>query len=219
MLHKEEKKEYVSILSSDASLRMVVPNGTQGSVVREYETSTGQKGTKTELVFQKISGKITNIGFYEGDFGKLVQLDITDEAGTLTLSVSTAQNYGEDIMKKIPNINLDLPIILTPYSFDDEKGKNKRGVSIVQEGVKIKNFFYDEVAKKNINGYPDPEGDTKSYDKDDWKIYFMKARKFLISYIEEKFPTKNVPTINTTSDVADIYPTEQESIDASKIPF
>lgn len=214
-LIKQERKEFVSILGSDATLRMTVPEGTEGSIVREYETSTGAKGKKSELVFNKIVGKITDISFYEGDFGKLIQLDITDNDGTLTLSVSTAQNFGEDIMKKIPNIDLTKTIELSPYSFEDEKGKVRKGVSIVQEGKKIKNFFYDEVTKKNINGYPDIEGDKNSYDKDDWKIYFMKARKFLVSYIEEKYPTKNIPKPITAGEIE--YPTDE--ITPNDIPF
>lgn len=216
-LIKEDRKEYVSILSSDATLRMVVPEGTEGAVKRVYETSDGKTGSKHELVFNRIVGLVTDISFYDGDYGKLLQMDITDEKGTLTLSVSTNQNFGEDIMKKLPNINLSEVVELSPYSFDDDKGKNKRGVSIVQKGKKIQNYFYDPVAKKNINGYPDPEGDPRSYDKDDWKMYFMKARKFLVSYVEKNFPSKKQPKINSTTDLTDIYPTEE--IDPNAIPF
>jgi L-fuconolactonase len=30
--------------------------------------------------------------------------------------------------------------------------------------------------------YPDPEGNTEDYSKDDWEIYFLSARKFLINH-------------------------------------
>lgn len=206
-----DKKDFVSILSSDATLRMVVPEGTKDSVVREYETSDGKTGKKTELVWNKISGKISDIAFYDGDFGKLIQLDITDSAGTLTLSVNTATNYGEDIMKKLPAVDMEKEVEFAPYTFENDKGKTVRGVTITQDGKKIKNFFRDETGEKNINGYPDPVGDTKSFDKDDWKMYYMTARKFLIAYITEKFPTKSRPQVVSTNDIADIYPTEDSS--------
>ena len=218
-LEKIERQNYVSILSSDATFRVVVPDGTEGSIKREYETSDGKKGTKTELVFNKLTGKITNIGFYDGDFGKQLQLTITDDKGDLTLSVNTAQNYGEDIMKKIPNINLDKEVVLVPYSFEDDKGKIRKGVTITQDGKKIESFFYDKVAKKNVNGYPDPEGDRKDYDKDSWRVYFIQARKFLVGYTEKHFPAKEHKTINKTTDISDIYPTEEESIKAENIPW
>lgn len=215
LIKNKEQKQYISILSSDASLRLVVPEGTPGAVVREYELKDKTKGKKTELVFNKISGKITDISFYDGDFGKLLQLDITDDAGTLTLSVSTAQNYAEDLMKKIPSLDLSKDMEITPYCFVDDKGKTRKGVSIVQDGVKVKSFFRDEEKKVNTNGFPSPSGDEK--DSEDWKLYFMTARKFLVNYIEKNFPTKNGPKAVSTSDIASIYPTEE--INPDSIPF
>lgn len=199
----QEKKNYVSILSSDATLRMVVPTGTPDSVVRTYETSDGKTGTKTELVFNKMSGKITDISFFDGDFGKLLQLDITDDAGTLTLSVNTAQNYGEDLMKKIPSLDLSKGVEFAPYSFIDDNGKTRKGVTVTQEGKKIQNFFYDIANKKNLYDYPTPTGSEK--DKDDWKVYFIQARKFLVAYIEKNFPTKNTPKVVNADDVANLH--------------
>lgn len=191
MLTKFNKDNYVSILSSDGTLRMPVPEGTEGATVREYETSDGKKGVKHELVFNKLEGKITKVEFFDGEFGKLIQLTVTDDSGDVVLSVNTSQNYGEDLMKKLPNINFDLPVAFSPYSFEDDKGKVRKGISIVQNDNKIQNFFYDPVKQKNINGYPDPEP-GKEYDKEDWKVYFIQARKFLVKYTEDniipKFP-------------------------------
>lgn len=187
-LIKNDKENYVSILSSDGTLRMVVPDGTEGAVKREYETTDGKKGTKTELVFNKLIGKITKIEFFDGDFGKLLQLTVDDGIEKpLILSVNTSQNFGEDIMKKLPNIDLNKEVSFSPYSFEDENGKVKKGVSIVQDGKKIQNFFYNVTAKKNCNGFPEPKGDIKKYSKDKWKIYFLEAREFLIEYTTKNF--------------------------------
>jgi hypothetical protein len=188
-----EKKNYVSILGSDATLRKVVPEGTEGAVVREYETSKGEKGTKIEKVYQYIDGMITNIAFHESDFGKLLQIDIDG----MTLSVSTDQPYGEDIMKKLPNIDLTKPVKFIPFIFTPEKGKTKKGVTITQGEVKIENYFYDKEKKENINGFPEiPEDTKKANDKDLWKIYFINIRKFLEKFIQDKFvkvePTNDI---------------------------
>ncbi len=189
-LEKTHKDTFVSILSSDATFRLVVPEGTEGAVKREYEDSKGNKGVKHELVFDKMTGKITKVAFAETDFGKLLHLTITDEKGDMVLSVSTSQNYGEDLMKKLPNLDLEQDVVLSPYSFTDDKGKLRKGVSVVQNGEKIKNFFYDEKTEKVTHGYPSPKGDTKKYSKDKWKIYFLEAREFLCEYIAEHFGVK-----------------------------
>jgi hypothetical protein len=187
-----EKKDYVSILGSDASLRQVVPEGTEGSVVREYETSKGEKGTKIEKVYQFIEGMITNIAFHESDFGKLLQIDIDG----LTLSVSTDQAYGEDIMKKLPNIDLSKSVKFIPYCMTTEKGKTKKGVTIMQGEVKIENYFFDKETKTNLHDFPAiPEATLKANDKDLWKIHFITVRKFLEKFIQDKF-VKTAPEIS-----------------------
>lgn len=205
-----EKKAYVTILASDGTFRLVVPEGTPNSITREYELKDGTKGSKNELVFQKMTGIIQDVSIFDGDFGKLLQLDIEVNGKVLTLSISTEQNYGEDLMKKLPNIKLDQVVELSPYSFVDEKGKPRKGMSVVQNGEKIQNFFFDPKTKLNINGYPTPDKGTK--DTSDWKIYFLQARKFLINYTLEHFPTKKVATEKKGSlDVSSYFTGEEGS--------
>lgn len=188
-----QEQNYVSILA-DGLLHLPVPEGTEGSIVREYETSDGTKGSKTEMVFTELSGLISKIAFFEGDFGKLLQLTVSDgDDEPITLSVSTASNFGEDLMKKLPALDINLPVRLVPYSFTDEKGKNKKGVTVYQNDVKIGSHYYDEVSKSLINGIPVPpapkqKGKTITpVSKDEWKMYFMQVRMFLIDQITETF--------------------------------
>ena len=206
--NNSEKKAYVTILASDGTFRLVVPTGTPNSILREYELKDGTKGSKNELVFQKMTGIIQDVSIFDGDFGKLLQLDIAVNGKVLTLSVSTEQNYGEDLMKKLPSIKLDQVVELSPYSFTDEKGKPKKGMSIVQDGKKITNFFFDSATKSVINGYPAVEAGTK--DTSDWKIYFLQARKFLINYTTTNFPTKKIATEKASSLDVSSYITGEE---------
>lgn len=181
---------FISILA-DGSMRMVVPEGTEGAVKREYETSDEKKGVKHEIVYTELEGLIKGVKFFEGDFGKLLQIAFSGEP-LIILSVSTESSYGEDLMKKLPNIDITKEVKLVPYSFEDLKGKKRKGVTVYQDGNKIESYYYgvgNDGKKTEINGYPEvklPKG-KKTMSKDDWKLYFMTARKFLIEKIEEIF--------------------------------
>lgn len=216
----ESKKEqnYLSILA-DGKLHMTVPEGTEGAVVREYETSDGTKGHKWEKVYKDVIGKITKIGFFDGDYGRSLQLTITDgEEIPVVLSLSTSSNYGEDMMKKLLNIDLEKIVKIAPYSFTDEKGKSKKGVTVWQfseetgKNEKITNYFYDTEAKKNIHGYPEPKKLKKPLSKDQWKLYFGECREFLVETITEKFGIED-QTSASDKDFEDLVESASSKLD------
>lgn len=196
MLKVKENKIFASVLA-DGAIHIECDEGDVGAVKREYETSDGKKGIKFEKVYTEISGIINKVSFYEGDFGKSLQLEITDEGeDPITLSLSTNSNFGEDMMKKLPNINLEERVVLAPYAFVNDNGKSVKGITVTQNDKKIQNYFYDFSKKEVINGYPvpkqakitkaNPEGKLS---KEQWKAYFLEARIFLIEYIEEHYAT------------------------------
>lgn len=192
LIPRIERENFISILSSDATLRKVVDENTAGAVRREYEDSKGNKGVKFEQIFESVSGLITDIKLVDTDFGTLLQVKLTDSFlnDSEVLSISTAQSYGEDFMKKLPSLDLTKEVVIKPYKFTTEQGKELKGLSITQDSNKIKNFFYDEENKKSINGIPEPKGDTKAYSKDKWKIHFLGVRDFLTEYTKENFVSK-----------------------------
>jgi len=185
----KQDNNYLSILA-DGTLRMTVPEFTEGAVRRDYETSDGKTGTKHELVFTEVSGMITGLAFHEGEYGKSLNITIEDgDEKPVVLQVQTASNYGEDLMKKLPAVDMKQPVRLVPYSFvDKETSKNKKGVTVYQGETKIANFFQEGTGKesKMLHGYPEiPAGHgKKAPTKDDWKLYFMNCRIFLINYLE-----------------------------------
>ena len=84
------------------------------------------------------------------------------------------------------------------FKFAGDEADDVRGMEVLQADewdefkVKIANYFRgpdpesdNKEAKININGFPNPEGDTEDYSKDDWKMYFLTCRKFLITYTKE----------------------------------
>lgn len=186
---------YANILASDGTLRRSqgVTQDTPGALRRDYETSDGKKGTKYELVYTELSGIISDVTFYEGDYGKNLLITITDGDETpVILSVQTSNSYGEDVMKKLPSIDLAFPVILKPYSMVADNGKTRRGISVIQNGKKIQNHFFDFSRKENLHGYPDipvkinkKTKEKEALSKEEWKIYFAQCRVFLIDYIDE----------------------------------
>lgn len=173
----KDTKNYVSILSADGTFRLTVPEGTPGAVKRDW-TVGDKSGTKNELVYKSLSGKITNVAVVETDIGRLLQVTITDEQGDLTISTPTSNNFATDFMKKLPNINKEKEVKLAPFSFTNEKEKLVKGITITQDDVKVENFYKD-----NANGIPVPE-EGKTYTKNKWKSYFGEVEDFLVATIK-----------------------------------
>ncbi len=185
-------RTYASVLA-DGKIHVTVPEGTEGAVVRKYKTSDDKEGSKTEFVYGELIGKITKVGFYEGDYGRQLQVTVEDgKEKPVVLSLSTSSNYGEDIMKKLINVDLEKFVKIVPYSFVDEKKKSKKGITIWQKNAegkseKVKNYFWDEESEKYVKGYPEPKKSKKPLSKDQWKLYFGEVREFLVEKITEHF--------------------------------
>ena len=101
------------------------------------------------------------------------------------VSLGTSSSFGEDLMKKLIGLDFSLPVRLVPYSFTTDKGKNKRGITVYQVNTKVDSFYFDPMKKVSTNGIPETEGDTTKFDADDWKMHFMKVRKFLVGEVEK----------------------------------
>ena len=186
-LTKKETRSYITILGSTGDFRKTVPEDTEGAVFREYETSDGKTGSKHELVFASIAGFITKVDVSDSKFG--TNINITMSFGKDTdpemISLSANSPFGEDFMKKAPNINFAEAVVLSPFAFDDDAGKTRKGISITQGDQKIKNAYWDEAKNKPVEGYPEPDGDTKKFKADDWKIYFAVVRKYLLAELDK----------------------------------
>lgn len=203
-----EQKQFATVLA-DGQFHLKVPEGTEGAIIRTYETSDKKVGTVTEMVYSELIGKITKVNFQEGNYGRQLQLTVDDGKNEpVIVSLGTSSNYGEDAMKKLINIDLNKFLKIVPYAFTDEKGKKKKGITFWQKNdatgknEKIKNYFYDEEAKKNINGYPEPKKGKggKPLTTDQWKLYFGECREFLIEKITEHFKIEDQGTAVSTAD-------------------
>lgn len=188
MLSTRSKKRYISIFS-DGTFRENVDKHTEGAVERIHEKQDGSKVTKWELIYNDLRAHITGIEFLESEYGEKINITFSNGTMELVLSGLVSSPFMEDIMKKLPNVNLERTLWVAPYAMELENGKTRKGVSIKQGTEKITSFFYD--GKTNVNGYPDHDAvalkklKKPSEVKEFWKIYFMQARRFLIAYTQE----------------------------------
>jgi len=235
----EPRGSIFSVLA-DGKFHHTVTEETPGAVKREWESSDGQKsGVKWELLAQSITGLIANLGVYDGDYGKSILITFAGEnkatGDTLTdmanddsvvVSLSAQSNFGEDFLKKLPNIDIDKPVKLVPYSFEDDKGKKKRGVTVYQDDVKLQSAYHKENAKTKkfnaVNGYPAIPKEAKDWDKDEWKLYFGQARIFLLGEIKKHalFNMERMKRVKEAKKLDEEYPGDDTpGSDPSAIEF
>lgn len=183
-----EDAVYASVLA-DGRVHVEVPEGTEGAILRTYETSDKKTGQKWEHTYDQLRGKIKKIAFRDGDYGTQIMVTVGDDSGEkpVVLCLATNSNYGEDFMKKLLAIDIEQEVVLKPYSFTpDNSTKIKKGITVTQNDKKVENYFYDPEAKKNLHGFPKAPA-KKKISKDEWKVYFTQVRIFLVEKISEKF--------------------------------
>lgn len=193
---KEHEDTIYATILADGKIHVAVAEGTEGAIEREYETSAGKKGKKFEHLYTELIGKIQKVEFKEGDYGINLLVTIGEEGDEkpVTLALGTTSNFGEDLMKKLPNIDLKKNVKLEPYSFLNDKQKNTRGIVVTQpnkkgEFEKVYSFYHDNEKKTTLNGYPvQPKPKAgKPVSKVEWRKYFGAASDFLVEDITERF--------------------------------
>ena len=206
-LEVRDSKKYAIIVGGKIAIK--AEEGARDSVKREYKTSAGVEGVKWEYLYDNLRGIIQDIEIVPSDFGDQIHVLIDG----ITLSLGAASQYGNDFMKKIPTADLTKELNIVPWKMEKD-GKIKSGLVIYQgfnekegKAIKLTDYFYDWENKKCLHDFPSPE--NKVMDSDDWKMYFIKVKKFLIEYIKENIIPK----------VSKFDLTEEKGIDVSDIPF
>lgn len=228
LYEQQERGIYLNILMSDGTFRQTVTEDTPGAVRRDWQSKDGKtSGTKWEKIYPAVDGTISGITFYEGEYGKNLVITLDDGDERYVLSIKSDSPYAEDLMKKIPNIAIADKVKFSPYSFEDEKGKLRRGITVEQNGKKVQSYFYDFHTKKACNGYPEfvykvdrKTGKKKDVSTEEWKIYFASARLWLIEYIEEHHLMRPANASAISSEETDaVYAKAMEGAPDDEIPF
>lgn len=223
--HIETPRKYYTIVSG--SFRTQVNPDDPLATRREWKSPDGKSsGVKYERIVDALFGFIHDVSFVDGQFGMQVciKLDFNDSQQQPIIALNTSSREGEDFLKRLPNIDLTKEVRLRPFNFRGDDNEEVRGLEIMQPDeagdftVKITNFFRDYDKKENINGYPNPDPKaSENYSNDDWKMYFLSARKFLINYTKDnicpKFADVRLQQLPKKTD----YPTPE--INPGDIPF
>lgn len=194
----ENKVTYLNVMS-DGKFHQKVEEGTPGAVLREGETKDGTKYSKLELITDFVAGKITKVDFYDGEYGKSLVLNLETLDGDVSVSLSTASDFGKDMLHKILSVDLGTIVTLTPFIEETNKLNKKgekimnKGIRVVQNGNQVWSHFqkWDKDLGKfvSLNGMPEaptaPAGKKPS--SDEWKMYFMQAKIFMIKEVEKAF--------------------------------
>jgi len=185
---KGNNKIFLSIV--EGNLRQKVDSETKHAVKREYEVD--EKGikikkSKWELTYESWVGVIQDIRVEEGTYGQRLKVMFEDAI----LDIPTGSRYFQDFGKKIVGADINKEIIIKPFDFETEKEGTTElirltGISIDQDGKKLKSYFWNEADQKTCHGLPEPtEKEANEFDKDDWKNYYNNTlKKFLLSQIE-----------------------------------
>jgi len=188
-----ENNQYYTIIGG--TFRVQVSKDDPSAVRRDWTSADGARsGTKYERIVSALVGYIEDTQFRDGEYGMqlYVMLNENEDGSKPVIALQTASREAEDFLKKLPAVNLLKEVRLRPFNFEGDSGDEVRGMEVTQEDaegkftVKITNYFRDAEKKENINGYPNPEGNTYDYSKDDWKLYFLQARKFLVGFTKER---------------------------------
>ena len=202
--HIRESKMFYSIFDG------VIFRNAKSEEKTEQRTITKKDGTlytKEGVFIQSLEGKITNIKFRNQEFsdGSVLFLEIEiDNEGVL--SINWESRYAKNIAGRLMNeIDFTKPIIIAPYNFVTD-GKRNTGMMLKQGDVKFGSYYRDLVNKKNINGLESLDKFiTEKMDGEDWKVYFIKAGKFLKEQIKDKlipkFENQQTPAETTVEDL------------------
>ena len=193
-MQSEEKGRLLYVLA-DGLLRENVPEGTEGAKLRVVKDDAGNvKAEKWELTYPGITGFITGVTTFDGEYGVNILISMKDEnEEEFTVSLKASSMYGEDFLHKLPNVDMSKEITLKGYNFEAEGGRKMTGITMTQDvggqATKLRNAFnYKENDKwvTPIEGYPQPDDKKPPKNSEAWKIFFAQRREWVVEYLTEK---------------------------------
>lgn len=151
--------------------------GTKPEDVETTERVNKNGNTVYEQLYDFIQGKIIKAELKTHDeYGDSIILTLASGGQKANLQIKFDSAYGRSLLYKIPNINLEEEIKITPYSFvDKESGKTRLGLTIYDPLEKVPNYY----TKDDPNGMPQLKK-VKFKGKDTWdntdQIAFLKDK-------------------------------------------
>jgi hypothetical protein len=183
----------------------------EGAKLRTWKRPDKTEGSKWEYRERDVTGMITGLEFIEGKFGDNLSVEITNsECKKAKLQLGVDSDYFKSFASCLKSIHLEEEVVFNAYDFTAEDGKRRRGMSLKQDGQKVQSFYYDVEKKEAKNGMPSVDKKTaKTYEKDDWKIFYMSVKKFLKAEVKSvllpDFGTPSTEVELKSEDVEDLF--------------
>lgn len=107
---------------------------------RQHEATATSKMRQTESgkiiheeLFDSVEGKITDITFRDSDYGRQVQIHITNDGEAAILQMPFSSGVASAFFKMLPNVKADAPVRIIP-KMEEKDGKRKTSLFINQGG-------------------------------------------------------------------------------------
>jgi hypothetical protein len=144
---KKPQKNYFNIVEGKLTIR--VPEGTPNALTRVNKIGK----TVHEVKHDSFTGKIASITTSVSPYGKNWEIDFkANDESIWTLQLGYSSSFAKALLKKLPNINLDQEMTVSPFSGEID-GKKISTITVYQNGTKIEPFYN----KDNPNGLPQME--------------------------------------------------------------
>lgn len=167
---------FVTIVRGLFTIRL--PDGADDTRAVERTLEKGPNAGKTvkELQFNKLSGKVVSASIDKSDFGTNIMFNVEDGGDSYKLQIPVDSKFFGQIVKRLPNFNLDSDDTEFHMGYDSEH--DKPFMYLRQDGVTVPMAY----TKDNPNGMPKPVEKTVKGEK---KLDFEKQENFLFDVATE----------------------------------
>ena len=124
------------------------------------------------LEYDYVQGTIVAMAITEDEWGKYLDVTISDAGDTFVLRLDRGDRYWTDFLLRLPMLDLKSPTIFTPYNFKNEEDKTQQGIAMKQGVLKIPRKWTKE--NGYVGGPPQAE-----FDEDDQEWKFGKRNRWL----------------------------------------
>jgi len=192
----QKNEIYVTCANGVFSKR--VPEPTKGSITRKIEKGPNIGKEIHEEHFEYFEGQLVSITTNESEnYGKqwVFKFDISETPSDkkfVVYQVGYDNGYAINILSRLPNANLEKDIRMSAYAFTDENGKEKKGITLFQEGKKIQPAY----TKDAPNGLPQMKK-VKVNSKEVWD------KTDMLEFLENMVNTEIIPNLPKEVDPLD----------------
>jgi hypothetical protein len=172
----------------------------EGTLERAYRVRTLEMGkNKGQKVAEQIFDQISNVqlvkAYSEEKFEQqrmvLVFNDMQNDSPdiyvqcTLINDYNSVNGYASSFIDRIPNITIGTPMTFKTWKMTDKfSGKDRRGITIIQNNEKVQSAYYDYKKKERIGDKPSAiKGNKLGSDKVSWD--FTPVAEFQLGKFKE----------------------------------